>query len=92
MQVTEVRLFKSQEKGNQLAFGSITLDGEFVVSGIRVLDSKENGKFVAYPYYKKANGEAKDLCFPLSKELREDISLKVLAKYEELEKEDVPAS
>lgn len=93
MQVTEVRLFKSENKGNQLAFGSITLDGVFVVSGIRVMNSEEHGKFVAFPSYKKQNGELKDLCFPLTKELREDITTNVLAKFDEIGApgiEDVP--
>ena len=84
MQVSEVRLFKTEDKGNQLAFGSITLDEVFVVSGIRVMNSEEHGKFVAFPSYKNKSGEMKDLCFPLSKELREDITTKVIAKYEEI--------
>lgn len=84
MQVTEVRLNKTDGKDNQLAYGSITLDGDFIVAGIRVITSKDGNLFVAFPSRKSLNGEYKDVCYPITKELREEVNMKVLAKYEEL--------
>lgn len=84
MQVTEVRLTKTEGKDNQLAYGSITLDGDFIVSGIRVISAKDGNKFVAFPSRKNLSGEYKDVCYPITKELREEISVKVLGKYDEL--------
>lgn len=49
MRITEIRLTKTPDSGNQLAVGSITLDGELVVSGIRVVKANDGGMFVAYP-------------------------------------------
>ena len=45
MQVTEVRLTKASSEDACLAYGSITLDGDFVVSGIRIVESKEGRPF-----------------------------------------------
>lgn len=84
MQVTEVRLTKRSGEDKMLAFGSITLDEEFAVSGIRVMRSNEGNIFVQYPSRQNRNGEYKDICFPLSKSLREDIATQVIAKYESM--------
>ena len=67
-----------------LAYGSITLDGDFVVSGIRIVESKEGRPFVSYPSRKNQSGEYKNICFPMKKALREDIEVKVLSEYEKL--------
>ena len=84
MQVTEVRLTKASSEDACLAYGSITLDGDFVVSGIRIVESKEGRPFVSYPSRKNQNGEYKNICFPMKKALREDIEVKVLTEYEKL--------
>ena len=82
MRVTEVRLTKRTGEDKMLASGSITLEDDFVVAGIRVMRSNEGNLYVAYPSRKDSNGEYKDICFPLSKSLREDIHTQVIAKYE----------
>lgn len=84
MQVTDVRLTKRSGEDRILAYGSITLEEDFVVSGIRVMRSNEGNLYVSYPSRKTQTGEYKDICFPLSKSLREDIHIKVIDKYESL--------
>lgn len=84
MQVTEVRLTKASAEDSCLAYGSITLDGDFVVCGIRVLKNKDGNPFVGYPSKQNSKGVYKDVCFPMVKSLREDIAVKVLAEYEKL--------
>ncbi len=84
MRVSQVRLTKRAGDERFLASGSITFDGEFVVSGIKVMKSKEGRLFVAYPSWKNSDGEYKDVCFPMKKELREDITLSVISEYEKL--------
>ena len=61
MQVTEVRLTKASSEDACLAYGSITLDGDFVVSGIRIVESKEGRPFVSYPSRKNQSGEYKNI-------------------------------
>lgn len=58
--------------------------GDFVVSGIRVMKSNDGNLYVLFPSHKNKNGEYKDICFPLSKSLREDIHTQVISKYESL--------
>ncbi len=84
MQVTEVRLTKAPEEDSCLAYGSITFDKDFVVGGIRVLKSKNGDLFVGFPSRKNQKGEYKDICFPMTSDLRESITIAVLAEYEGL--------
>ena len=84
MQVTEVRLQKAAPEESCLAYGSITFDGDFVVSGIRVLRTKGGNLFVGFPSKKNSRGEYKDICFPMNKGLREDITVEVLSEYEKI--------
>jgi len=84
IQITDVRLTKTDGDDKQLAYGSITFEKAFVVNGIRVIKTATGEKFVAYPSRRNQNGEYKDICFPMTKELREEITLKVLAKYDEM--------
>ena len=84
MKVTEVRLTKVEGDEKQLAFGSIIFDGEFVVNGIRLIQASGGERFVAFPSRKNTSGEYKDICFPIKRELREDITMQVIAKYENM--------
>lgn len=84
MQVTEVRLKKAPAEDNSLAYGSVTFDGDFVVCGIRVIRNKEGNLFVGFPCRQNQKGEYKDICFPMTSALREDISVAVLSEYEKL--------
>ncbi|MDD3138688.1 MAG: SpoVG family protein [Lachnospiraceae bacterium] len=85
MQVTEVRLKKSSSEDSCLAYGSVTFDADFVVCGIRVFkNNKDGGLFVGFPCRQNQRGEYKDICFPMTSDLRENITVEVLAEYEKL--------
>ena len=84
MQVTDVRLRLADPKDSAKAYGSFTLDNDFVVCGIRVLTNKEGQLFVGFPSKQNGKGEYKDVCFPMASSLREDINISVLAEYEKL--------
>lgn len=62
------------------AFASITMDNEFVVTGLKVLTGK-NGLWVGMPNRKSQDGEYHDIVFPCTKEAREQIMEEVLAKF-----------
>ena len=81
-EVTEVKIYAIKGYDTLKANASITICDSFVVTGLKVVKGK-NGLFVTMPQYKTADGEYKDSCYPLSKELREDISEKVLTAYED---------
>ena len=83
MVVTEVRV-KKYEKNNVKGFATITLDNQLVVSGLTILDGK-NGLFVSMPQNKSTDGKYHDNVFPLSKELRQEITNSVIDAFNKTE-------
>ncbi|HEY8364155.1 MAG TPA: septation regulator SpoVG [Haloplasmataceae bacterium] len=84
MKVTNVRIRKVENKNRLKAIATITLDDCFVVHELRLIEGK-NGWFVAMPSKKNFKDEYKDLCHPITQELREEIEEVVLKAYNELE-------
>lgn len=84
LEVTGVRVYpvKASKKMNLLANVQIELNDEFVVTGLKVLDSK-NGEFVVFPSEKWKDDEYHDIAFPITKEAREMICDAVLDAYHE---------
>ena len=56
MQITDVRVRRIEKEGKMKAIVSITLDNEFVVHDIKVIEG-EKGLFIAMPSRKAADGE-----------------------------------
>ena len=56
MQITDVRVRKIAKEGKMKAIVSITLDYEFVVHDIKVIEG-EKGLFIAMPSKKTTDGE-----------------------------------
>ncbi len=81
MEVTDVRLRRVNTEGRMRAIASITIDNEFVVHDIRVIDGN-NGLFVAMPSKRTPDGEFRDIAHPISSSTREKIQSAVLAEYE----------
>ena len=81
MQITDVRLRRVNSEGRMKAIASITIDNEFVVHDIRVIDGN-NGMFVAMPSKRTPDGEFRDIAHPISSTTREKIQSAVLAEYE----------
>ena len=81
MQITDVRVRKVTKEGKMKAVVSITLDNEFVVHDIKVIEG-EKGLFIAMPSRKAADGEYRDIVHPINSETRERIQSIILEKYE----------
>lgn len=81
MQITDVRVRKVTKEGKMKAVVSITLDNEFVVHDIKVIEG-EKGLFIAMPSRKAADGEYRDIAHPINLETRERIQSIILEKYE----------
>ncbi len=81
MQVTDVRVRKIEKEGKMRAIVSITLDDEFVIHDIKVIEG-EKGLFVAMPSRKAANGEYRDVAHPINSGTRDMIQRVILEKYE----------
>lgn len=82
MQITDVRVRKVAKEGKLKAVVSITLDEEFVVHDIKVIEG-EKGLFIAMPGKKSADGEYRDIAHPINSDTRERIQNLILGKYEE---------
>ncbi len=81
MQITDVRIRKVEKEGKMRAVVSITLDEEFVVHDIKVIEG-EKGLFIAMPSRKAADGEYRDSAHPINSQTRERIQKIILEKYE----------
>jgi stage V sporulation protein G len=68
---------KGENSGNTLAFANVTVDNLVAINGLRVV-SGENGLFVSMPQSKDKEGNYHDIAFPLSGDLRREISSAVL--------------
>ena len=86
MIITDVRVRKVTKKGKMKAVVSITIDDEFVVHDIKVIEG-EKGLFIAMPSRKASDGEYKDIAHPINSTTREKIQQIILKKYEEAAEE-----
>ena len=82
MQVTDVRVRKIAKEGKMKAVVSITLDEEFVVHDIKIIEG-EKGLFIAMPSKKSADGEYRDIAHPINSATREMIQSRILNAYDE---------
>ena len=80
MEITEVRIYKTKGNGAVKAYASVSLDNEFVVKGLKVVES-ERGVRVLMPSRKTKDGNYQDIFHPMSKEAREKIVNAVLKEY-----------
>ena len=81
MQITDVRVRKITKEGKMKAVVSITLDNEFVVHDIKVIEG-EKGLFIAMPSKKAADGEHRDVAHPINSATRDNIQKTILEAYE----------
>lgn len=84
MQITDVRIRKVEKEGKMRAVVSITIDEEFVVHDIKVIEG-EKGLFIAMPSRRAADGEYRDIAHPINSVTRERIQDLILARYQEAE-------
>lgn len=82
MQITDVRVRKVTKEGKMKAVVSITLDNEFVVHDIKVIEG-EKGLFIAMPSRKSSDGEYRDIAHPLNSDTRDKIQSMILKGYEQ---------
>jgi stage V sporulation protein G len=87
MEITDVRVRKVAKDGKMKAVVSITIDNEFVVHDIKVIEG-EKGLFIAMPSRKSGDGEYRDIAHPINSDIRNKIQGMVLDKYEKALQEE----
>ena len=81
MKITDVRIRKVEKEGKMRAVVSITIDEEFVVHDIKVIEG-EKGLFIAMPSRRAADGEYRDIAHPINSQTRDSIQRIILEKYQ----------
>lgn len=81
MKITAVQVNMVKKSDSTLkAFANITIDDEFVVKGLKVVDGKK-GLFVSMPSTKADDGNYYDDAFPITKDCRQYVEDCVLDEY-----------
>ena len=83
MNITDVRVRKVAKEGKMKAVVSITIDDEFVVHDIKVIEG-EKGLFIAMPSRKATDGEYRDIAHPINSATRDWIQTIILDKFQEV--------
>ena len=81
MNITDIRIRKVAKEGKLKAVASITVDGEFVVHDIKIIDG-DKGLFIAMPSRKTNAGAYRDIAHPINSETREKLQSSIVAEYE----------
>ena len=82
MIITDVRVRKIAKEGKMKAIVSITIDDEFVVHDIKIIEG-QYGLFIAMPSRKVSEGEFRDIAHPINAEMRHELQDEILKAYEE---------
>ena len=86
MQITDVRVRKVAKEGKMKAIVSITIDDEFVIHDIKVIDG-EKGLFIAMPSKKSQDGEYRDIAHPINSGTRDRLQKQIREAYEAVKDE-----
>lgn len=81
MKITDVRVRKITKEGKMRAIVSITIDEEFVIHDIKVIEG-DKGLFIAMPSKKATDGEYRDIAHPINSGTRDRIQKIILESYE----------
>ncbi|MBQ7972522.1 MAG: septation regulator SpoVG [Lachnospiraceae bacterium] len=81
MKITDVRIRKVPGEGRLRGVASVTLDDEFVVHDIKIIEG-EKGLFIAMPSKKNGENEFRDIAHPIKAEIREYFQSEILLAFE----------
>lgn len=76
----EAEIVKLIGRGKLKAIANIKIDDQIVITGIRIVDGSK-GRFVSMPSRKNPIGLYVNVCFPITRETRNEIERVVLEAY-----------
>jgi stage V sporulation protein G len=91
MKITDIRIRRLEGNSKMKAIVSITIDDEFVLHDIKVVDG-EKGLFIAMPSKKTSDGEYRDIAHPIKTETRNRIQTLILDRYTQEDEEEATAA
>lgn len=80
MKITDIRIRRIYEESRLRALVSLTLDDDFAIHDIKVIDGPER-LFVAMPSRRDEQGNFRDICHPITSEARKELEEKILNQY-----------
>lgn len=85
MEITNVKIFKTNQKGPVLAYANVILAGKFIIRGITLLETEKSGRFISMPSRRlRADKKSfRDTCHPLNAEVRNELTEAIFAAYDE---------
>ena len=86
MNITDVRVRKITKEGRLRAIVAITIDDEFVVHDIKVIEGDDH-LYIAMPSRQSPDGVFRDIAHPINAAVRERIQDVVLKRYHEVVEE-----
>jgi len=94
LKITDIIIYPvagKKKKDNHLAFARVVFNEAFLVNGIRILNGKFDKPFLSFPKEvgNDGAGNAWDICYPITAELRSYISEMVIGRFEEISKPKV---
>jgi len=78
----DVKIGSIRPEGAVRAIASVNLNNCFAIRNVKVMEGS-NGLFAAMPSYKAGNGEYRDICFPITKEFRQQFNDAVVNAYQQ---------
>ncbi|MBQ7077973.1 MAG: septation regulator SpoVG [Lachnospiraceae bacterium] len=81
MQITDIRVRLVEKEGKMKAAVSITIDDEFAVHDIKVIEG-DKGLFIAMPSRKGTGDGYRDIAHPINQKTRDMLSKLILEAYQ----------
>ena len=83
MEITDIRIRRLEGNNKMKAIVSITIDDEFVLHDIKVVDG-EKGLFIAMPSKKTPDGEYRDIAHPINGQMRTMLQDAILEEFQQV--------
>ncbi len=85
MEITNVKIFKSNRREPILAYANIVLDNQFIIRGITLLETERRGRFISMPSrkIKENRNKYRDICHPLDSNVRDELTKIIFDAYDE---------
>ena len=80
IRITEIRV-TPKEDARLKGYASLTLDGVFVIRGLKIIEGKTGRLFVAMPSRKRSDGTYQDMAHPITPDCRKVLEEAVLEAY-----------
>lgn len=90
MEITDIKIFKTKQKGAVLAYSNVILNNCFIIRGITLLETEKNGRFISMPSRRLKNEKKsyRDMCHPLNSEVRAELTEAIFDAYDEFMKKE----